>query len=89
MLYWLSTLPLTEHGFSVCQEEFHDALCLRFRWQPINLPRMGVCGRPFWVEHAFNCPCGRFPSIHHNEVRDLTASLLSDVFSDVGVEPAL
>jgi len=29
------------------------------------------------MEHAFTCPCGGFPSIRHNEVRDLTASLLS------------
>ena len=41
------------------------------------------------MEHAFTCPCGRFPSIRHNEVSDLTASLLSEVCSDVGVEPAL
>jgi len=41
------------------------------------------------VEHAFNCPCSGFPSIRHNEVTDLTASLLSEVCSDVGVEPAL
>ena len=44
-----------------------------------------VCGKPFCVEHAFTCPCGGFPSIRHNEVRDLTASLLSEVCSDVGV----
>ena len=41
------------------------------------------------MEHAFTCPCGGFPSIRHNEVRDLTASLLSEVCSNVGVEPAL
>jgi len=29
------------------------------------------------------------PPIHHNEIRDFTASLLSEVYSDVGVEPAL
>ena len=55
----------------------------------VNLPQICVCGRSFCVEHAFNCPCGGFPSIRHNEVRDLTASLLSEVCSDVGVEPAL
>ena len=31
----------------------------------------------------------RFPSICHNEVRNLTTSLLSEICSDVGVEPAL
>jgi len=32
---------------------------------------------------------GRFPSIHHNEIRDLTASLLSELCCDVGVQTAL
>ena len=41
------------------------------------------------VEHVFNGPCGGFPSLRHNEVRDITASLLSEVCSDVSVEPAL
>jgi len=36
-----------------------------------------------------SCPCGGFPSIRHNEVHDSTASLLSEVCCDVGVEPAL
>ena len=54
------------------------------------MPQTCVYGKPaFCVEHAFTCPCGGFPSIRHNEVRDLTASLLSEVCSDVGAEPAL
>ena len=86
---WLTTLPNAEHGFALSKGEFHDALCLRFKWQPVNLPQTCVCGKPFCVEHALTCPCGVFPSISHNEVRDLTASLSSEVCSDVGVEPAL
>ena len=50
---------------------------------------MYICGKSFSKEHAFSCSCGGFPSIHHNEVRDLTASLLSEVCCDVSVEPAL
>ena len=34
------------------QGGFHDALCLRFGWQPVNLPQTCVCGKPFCVEHA-------------------------------------
>ena len=55
----------------------------------MNLPQTSVCGKSFSVEHAFSCLCGEFPSILHNEVCNLIASLLSEVCCDVGVEPAL
>ena len=32
---------------------------------------------------------GRFPTIRHNEIRDLTASLLTEVCSNVAIEPYL
>ena len=35
------------------------------------------------------CPCGDFPSIRHNELRDITAELLTEVCHSVGVEPTL
>ena len=54
----------------------------------MNLPQACVCGKSFSMQHAFSCPCGGFPSISHSEIRDLTASLLSEVCCDVGVEPA-
>ena len=41
------------------------------------------------MERAFTSSCNGFPSIRHNEVQDLTASLLSDVCCDGGVEPTL
>ena len=34
-------------------------------------------------------PKGGFPTIRHNEIRDLTANLLTEVCSDVCVEPEL
>ena len=34
-------------------------------------------------------PCGGFPSLHHNELRDVTASLMSEVCNPVSVEPCL
>ena len=36
-----------------------------------------------------NCPTGGFPTIRHNELRDFTASLLSEVCHGVSVEPHL
>ena len=44
---------------------------------------------PFSVEHALSCAKGGFPSIRHNEIRDLTATLLTEVCHDVCIEPEL
>ena len=35
------------------------------------------------------CPKGGFPILRHNEVRDITADLLSEICHDVEVEPKL
>ena len=86
---WLTTLPIAVHGFSMPKGEFRDTLCLCFGWQVPKLPQTCMCGKSFTVQHAFSCPCGGFPSIRHNELCNLTAELLSEVCSDVGIEPAL
>ena len=39
--------------------------------------------------HAMRCNLGGFPAIRHNEKRDLTASLLSEVCHNVAIEPHL
>ena len=35
------------------------------------------------------CPTGGFPIIKHNELRDITASLMTEVCHGVAVEPTL
>jgi hypothetical protein len=53
-------------------------------------PHVSVHGHDFTVNHALNCARGGLPSHHrHNELRDLTASLLSEVCRDVVTEPEL
>ena len=39
------------------------------------------------MEHALSCAKGGFPSIRHNEIRDLTTTLLTEVCNDVSIEP--
>ena len=68
---------------------FRDAICLRYGWHPSGLPPICACSKDFIVEHAMNCPTGGFPTIQHNELRDFTASLLSEVCHGVSVEPHL
>ena len=86
---WLSTLPIAEHGFALHKSAFRDALCLRYGWYPSNMPLHCTCGKQFSVEHALSCSHGGFPSIRHNELRDITAELLSEVCHNVGTEPSL
>ena len=64
-------------------------LALHYNWQPSQTPTTCACGRNFSVDHALSCPKGRFPSIKHNEIRDITANLLSEVCNDVRIEPDL
>ena len=86
---WLNTLPVAEHGFALHKGGFRDALCLRYGWRPPHLPSHCICGKSFTVEHAMNCSRGGFPSIRHNELRDITADILSKVCHGVGKEPSL
>ena len=41
------------------------------------------------MQHALSCPKGGFPTLRHNEVRDLTAKAMTEVCHDVCVEPHL
>jgi len=86
---WLGVLPLTEHGFNLHKGAFRDAISLRYGWQLTHLPSNCVCGKHFTVEHAFSCAQGGFPSLRHNDVRDITANLLAEVCHNVAVEPDL
>ena len=48
-----------------------------------------ACGKSFTPSHAMSCPIGGYPSLRHNEVRDLTAGFLNEVAHDVQLEPHL
>jgi len=48
-----------------------------------------VCGKSNSVEHALSCLNGAFPSICHNDIRDVTAALLSETCHNVSTEPSL
>ena len=86
---WLTVLPWQEHGFALHKTAFHDAVALRCDWDPTRLPQHCPCGVKFSIEHSFTCPKGGFPSLRHNEIRDLTANLLTEVCTEVQVEPKL
>ena len=72
--------------FHLHKGEFRDALCLRYGWTLSNTPRRCNCGKAFTIDHTM---VWGFPTIRHNEIRDLTSSLLTEVCSNVAIEPYL
>ena len=86
---WLTTLPIEDMGFTLHKRAFRDAVFLRYGWTPPFLPTNCICGKAFSVDHALSCNRGAFPIHRHNEIRDLTAGLLSEVCQYVCLEPEL
>ena len=86
---WLTSLPIDNHGFALHKSGFRDALALRYGWTLTNQPSHCNCGQTFSIEHALSCKTGGYPALRHNEVRDITASWLTEVCHGVAIEPHL
>ena len=72
-----SAFPLSAHHFAFHKSGFRYALCLRYGWNPPLLYMWQNLQRS-------TCPHDGFPSIRHNELRDITAS--AEVRHNVGNE---
>ena len=86
---WLTVLPIEEHGFALHKGAFRDAMTLRYRWQPHGMLTVCICGKQNDVSHALSCTRAGYIIIRHNEIRDVTATLLQEVTSSVEMEPIL
>jgi len=64
-------------------------LCGMAGHHPACLPNVNVVINSLNVEHALSGAKGAFPSLGRNEIGDITASLLTEVCSEVCVEPEL
>ena len=76
---WLSARPLQEYGFALHKGAFRHAIALRYGWEPTNLPSHCASGEPFDSCHALTCSKGGFTIARHNEIWNLTASLMREV----------
>ena len=86
---WLSSLPLKEEGYVLNKQNFWDLVNIRYGWELTRLPSNCECGAVFNIEHALSCKKGGFISLRHNQLRNTTASMLSEVCKDVCIEPQL
>ena len=84
---WLSCLLLPAHGYDLDWRSFRDGLAIRYNLLPVDCPSHCACGAAFGLDHAMICCLGGLLITRHNHVRDLVASLLRHVNSDVATEP--
>ena len=82
-------VPIQEHGFALYKSAFRNAVALQYCWDTDRLPSHCACGSNYSFNNALSCNKGGFPSLQNNEIRDLTASLVSEMCSNVAVEPHL
>ena len=86
---WLTTIPIEEHGFALHIAAFRDALALRSCCRSKGMPVTCACRKSNTVDHALSCPKGGHVIMCHNEVSDLTASLLDEAAKCVEKKPVL
>ena len=54
-----------------------------------SLLTLCICGDSLNLQHALSCPKGGLVITRHNELRNLTAEILGEVFKNVVIEPLL
>ena len=54
-----------------------------------NLPTFCPCGSKFDIQNNMSCKKGGFIYIRHNDLRDLTANMMSEMYKDTKTEPKL
>ena len=54
-----------------------------------NLPTSCPCGSKFDIQHSMSCRKGGFLYIRHNDLRDLTANMMSEVCKDTKIKSKL
>ena len=51
-----------------------------------KLPPSCPCGSKFNIQHSMSCKKGGFIYIRHNDLRDLSANMMSEVCKDTEIE---
>ena len=71
------------------KKAFSNAIRIRYDVPPERLPAICVSGDSLNLQHALSCPKGGLVTTRHNELRNLTAEILSEVCKNVVIEPLL
>ena len=57
-----------------------------FGWSIASLPTTCSCSSRFSIQNCMSCKKEGFVSIRHNDLRDLNAKMLSEVYKDTEIE---
>ena len=76
---------MVESRFDLTKQQFWDSIRLQYGWSITTC----ACGLTFTIHRSMSYKKGGFINIRHNDVRDLTAKLLSEVCHNVQVKPIL
>ena len=79
----------TEFGFELSKQQFWDSVRLRYDWEISNLPTSCPCDSKFDIQHSMSYKKGGFLCIRHNDLRDQTANMISEMCQDTEIEPKL
>ena len=83
---WLKAYPISDQGYDLNKQQFWDCVCLPYGWRLTNILSTCSCRSKMDIQHAMSCKKD-FITIRHNDLRDLTANLLTEVCKDVYIEP--
>ena len=79
-------MPISDFRFELSRQHILDAIRLRYGWSIANLPTACPRGSRFSIQHCISCKKAGFVSIRHNDLRDLTANMLSEVCKGIEIE---
>ena len=86
---WTSLLTLEDKGCVLNKQLFGDLIHIRYGWELTCLSENCVCVIKFGLQHDISCKKGGFVTIQHNQVINITATLLNEICNDVQIEPQL
>ena len=86
---WISSLPLEDEGYVLNKQLFWDLIHIRYGWELTRLPENCVSAVKFGLQHALSCKKCGFVTIRHDQVRNITATLLNEICNNVPIEPQL
>ena len=86
---WLKACPINDQGYDLNKPQFWDCVCLRYGWRLTNIPSKCSYRSKMDIQRAMSCKRGGLIAIRHNDLRDLTGNLLTEVCKDVDIEPQI